>query len=432
MRPSALASLLELPDVRARTPSGRWRLTSVAIVGFATADRAHADQASPEPANGFATAQLDAPSDHEREIGLAPLLGGDTDHGFGGGALGSVAIFDRDQTLYRWKVEFGAFYAVKSSFTNPSFLDAFALITFPQLLRTRLRLELRPSFTKDTALGYYGIGNRPAQPEKADLARDTYERLHPSLAVTTLWRGRHDLSLLIGGRYTYNRIAFDPASTLAQDMMKVSHDLEAPHSVVTIETGLVYDSRDDELSPTSGQDHAVKLRVSPQLGSELPYGYQQVNATVRVYHTIVPRYLVLAVRAVFDVQLGDVPFYEMSRFEDTSAIGGSQGVRGVPAYHFYGRVKAFGNVELRSQVTRFKWLGSKFILGFAGFFDAGRLWSDVEKSRPDLDGTGLGLHYGAGGGIRLQKGRSFLLRADVAWSPDAQPIGVYVLANHPF
>lgn len=411
--------------MRDRPFRGRWLLAAAAGLVGVTSVPAFADEVAP-------TSAIVVREDRDIEVGLVPLVGGDTDHGFGGGALGNVTLFDRTRSPYRWKVEFGAFYAIKGEFTNPSFVDAYALITYPQLLQKGLRLELRPSVTKDTAVGFYGVGNQPARPQESVPARDTYERLHPSLSVMTLWQGRHNLALLIGSRYTYNDIDLAPNSTLAQDMMFVDRDLQSPHSVLTVETGIVYDSRDNELAPTSGQYHALKLRVSPEVGTVMPYGYQQVNATARVYHTIVPRYLVLAMRAVFDVQFGDVPFYELSRFEDTSAIGGSQGVRGVPAYTFYGRVKAFGNIELRSEVSRFRWLGSPYILGFAGFYDAGRLWSDIAESRPDLDGTGLGLHYGVGGGVRIQKGRSFLLRGDVAWSPDARPVGVYVQANHAF
>jgi hypothetical protein len=415
-------------------PRGRcWVIATVTTLAAFGPATALADEVTPARGNqAEPVAQIAATADDDLEVGGVPLIGGDTDHGFGAGALGSLAMFDRNHTPYRWKLEFGGFYAVKDSFTNPSFVDAYARITYAQLMNKRLRLEIRPSFTNETALGYFGIGNRPVQPQDYDEKRDTYERLHPSLGVTTLWQVGHDVALLLGARYTYNRIAFDSSSTLAQDQMETSHDLRAPHSVVLVEEGVVFDTRDDELAPSSGQYHMVKLRVSPSAGDVLPYRYQQINATARVYHTIVPRKLVLAVRAVFDVQLGDVPFYEMSRYEDVSAIGGGLGVRGVPSYRFYGRVKAFGNLELRSELCRLRWLNSAFILGIAGFYDAGRLWSDIEKSRADLDGTGLGLHYGAGGGLRIQKGRSFLLRADVAWSPDARPIGVYVGANHAF
>ncbi|MDQ3368816.1 MAG: BamA/TamA family outer membrane protein [Myxococcota bacterium] len=417
-------------------PRGRcWGIAAVTTLVLASVSGAAiADDLAPVPATPPEppAAEIDPADDEDLEIGLVPLVGGDTDHGFGAGALGTIAMFDRDHHPYRWKVEFGGFYAVKDSLTSPSFVDAYARLIYPQLLNRRLRLEVRPSFTSETVLRYYGIGNRSDRPQDDDRQRDTYERLHPSLGVTTLWQVGHDLALLFGARYTYNRIAFDPASTLAEDPIWSSHDLRAPHSVVVIEGGVVFDSRDNELAPTTGQHHMVKLRVSPRAGDVLPYGYQQINATARVYHTIVPRYLVLAVRAVFDLQLGDVPFYEMSRYEEASAIGGGNGVRGVPSHRFYGRVKAFGNVELRSDVSRFRWRKSRYIFGVTGFYDVGRLWTDIEEARPDLDGTGLGLHHGVGGGLRLQKGRSFLLRADVAWSPDAQPVGVYVKANHAF
>jgi hemolysin activation/secretion protein len=107
-------------------------------------------------------------------------------------------------------------------------------------------------------------------------------------------------------------------------------------------------------------------------------------------------------------------------------------IRGVPAYRYYGKIKAFGNVELRTAITRFGLWGRKLKLGFATFVDAGRLWSGVNNPRPDLDGSGLGLHYGVGGGLRLQQGQAFVVRADVAWSPDARPVGAYVVADEIF
>ena len=50
----------------------------------------------------------------------------------------------------------------------------------------------------------------------------------------------------------------------------------------------------------------------------------------------------------------------------------------------------------------------------------------------ELDGSGLGLKYGVGGGVRLQQGKTFVIRVDVAWSPDARPIGAYLTAGHAF
>jgi hypothetical protein len=139
----------------------------------------------------------------------------------------------------------------------------------------------------------------------------------------------------------------------------------------------------------------------------------------------------LAVRAVGDWMFGDVPFYELARFDDTFAVGGTTGVRGVPAQRYYGKLKAFGNVELRLEAVKFHALGKPLMLGFVPFFDGGRVWADT-TAHPELDGHGVGLKYGVGGGVRVQSGSSFVIRADLAWSPDATPVSGYFSAGQAF
>jgi hypothetical protein len=60
--------------------------------------------------------------------------------------------------------------------------------------------------------------------------------------------------------------------------------------------------------------------------------------------------------------------------------------------------------------------GRSLIYYRAGFFDAGRLWADFHP-HPELDGTAFGLKYGTGGGIRLQQGKTFVVRLDVLPHP---------------
>ena len=372
------------------------------------------------------------PPESGREVGLFPLIGGDTDNGFGAGVIGSVAVFDKTNPVYLWKLDFAGFYATKGFPPTPSYIDAATTLTIPQLLDDHLRLEIRPSFTLDEALPYFGVGNKPPVPATTVPSRDFYERLHPSLSVLTRWRLSAHWFVLGGVQGTFNKLNAPADGTLAQEDGPTDPFLFKPHGVVRFETGLVYDSRDNEVAPNSGQYHQLKARASPHLGDALPYGYQQYGAIARYYTTLVPRRLVLALRGVVDLQAGRVPIYEGSRYEETSAIGGSLGVRGVPAYQFYGHAKAFGNVELRLKVHRFDALSRRFVIGFAGFVDVGRVWAHITTAHPELDGTGLGLHWGIGGGIRLQQGRAFLVRADVAWSPDARPVGAYVMADQAF
>ncbi|HEV7554901.1 MAG TPA: BamA/TamA family outer membrane protein [Kofleriaceae bacterium] len=367
-----------------------------------------------------------------REIGLLPLVGGDTDIGIGVGAIGSVAMFDAAHHPYRWQVQFSAFVATKTGPTSPSYEDTYAQLTIPQLMHGRLRVELRPSFTRDTTLPFYGIGNAIRAQGETVPQRDFYQRIHPAMQALSRWTIYPNWSVLLGGQYIYNRTETAVDSTLAMNLDAIDPNARRPHSLLKLETGLVYDSRDSEVSPSRGMYHQVTIRVSPGMGEAFPYEYEQVTATARFYTTLIPKRMILAIRGVYDQQFGDVPFYELSRYEDTSAIGGGMAVRGVPAYELYGRIKAFGNIELRTAITRFEWLDRKFKLGFATFVDAGRLWTGMANPQPMLEGSGIGLHYGLGGGIRLQQGQAFVVRADIAWSPDARPVGGYVMADEIF
>jgi outer membrane protein assembly factor BamA len=158
--------------------------------------------------------------------------------------------------------------------------------------------------------------------------------------------------------------------------------------------------------------------------------YGQADLTLRGYVPLHPR-LTLAMRGVFDALFGDPPFYELTRFADTYAIGGVSGVRGVPGQRYGGKLKAFGNVEVRADIVRFRWLDRPLLLSSAAFFDAGRVWADG-SNRPDLDGSGIGIKWGVGAGPLLQSGEAFVLRAEIAWSPDARPIGGYFTAGQLF
>jgi outer membrane protein assembly factor BamA len=193
-----------------------------------------------------------------------------------------------------------------------------------------------------------------------------------------------------------------------------------------------YDTRDNETISRRGQYHTVSARVSPGIASWMPYTYLQLDTTLRFYVTVIPRWLGISVRVVADAFLGSPPFYELARFDDTPAIGGGKAIRGVPAQRYYGKVKLFENFEARGDLYPFRIKNKDFVLGLAAFFDAGRTWTELFHAHPELDGTGFGLKYGVGGGVRLQEGKTFVVRADVAWSPDATPLGAYVDAGEIF
>jgi outer membrane protein assembly factor BamA len=378
-----------------------------------------------------------------RELGIVPLVGGDTDVGFGVGELSTLARVAPGVTPYIWSVESAAFISFapgrgSEGGTVIPYQDYFIQATIPHLANDRLRLQIRPSFTKETTQRYYGLGNAAAAPADGDMpARDFYGRTHPTLSVRARYRLFDAFYAELGTSYTQNWLDVRADSTLATEMRggpTAVRDLLGDarnHGVLLGEVTLQLDTRDNEIDPEHGQFHQAKLRVSPSAGTGLPYAYQQIDLTTRGYVTLVPHRLVAAARAVFDLQLGHPPFYELARYEDTFAFGGLNGVRGVPGQRYYGKLKVFTNWELRSQLVSFTVLGKKLSLGVASFFDLGRLWSELGY-HPELDGRGWNLKYGVGGGLRLQEGRTFVVRADIAWSPDARPVGGYVGAGQMF
>jgi hypothetical protein len=387
-----------------------------------------------------------APPPPRREFGVVPLVGGDTDYGIGAGYLASLAGFKPDVEPFAWRVESAAFISFKATVAGDvaapgawvtPYQDYYLLIQVPRFLHPRLRLDLRPSFTRETTQHYYGLGNASVAPSDEISSRDLYGRTHPTLLARLRWELIGNVFLESGAAYTENWLAVDPQSRLATDMSSGAPDVRellgtaTQHGVLLAEASFGYDTRDSEISAERGQYHQIRFRASPRLGDHLPYQYGQINLTSRIYATLLPERMVFAARVVVDYQFGDVPFYELARYEDTFALGGVNGVRGVPGQRYYGRFKVFSNLELRSRVADFTVHGKPYLLGAALFTDFGRLWSDI-ASHPELDGAGWGLKYGVGGGVRVQKGRTFVIRVDVAWSPDARPLGAYLTAGQAF
>ncbi len=391
---------------------------------------------------GRAAAQDDpsGPREPTTEFNIVPLIGGNSDIGFGFGQLSNLSGIAPDVQPFRWSLETSAFISFKSRDGGVivPYQDYALFLKLPNLGKHKLRLDLRAAFTDESAFTFYGIGNASPEPAESMPAEDSeFGRTHPTLLVrgrVPIFRG---LYLNAGSVFTYNWLTVRPTSVLGQ------YAASGPasgrpfvggfdsHAVELLELGIQYDSRDHEINTRRGHFHAAQLRLSPKVGAFMPYAYGRVTLTARYYVPLNDR-ITLAARLVGDTLFGDAPFYELARYEETSAVGGVNAVRGVPQGRYYGGAKLFGNVEARSDLFGFRLRGKPMKLGIATFLDAGRTWTELLERHPDLDGTGLGLKYGVGAGLRLQQGSTFVVRADLAYSPDASPVGGYFTAGQMF
>jgi outer membrane protein assembly factor BamA len=331
--------------------------------------------------------------------------------------------------------------------------EYFVELTFPSVIDRHLRLVIRPSYNREAFLTYWGLGNASIyaprwtsiDPSKDPAAYDQavrfneYTFLRPGLRVD----GRIEIArpFYVNSMTMFTQNVADVAvqSKITEDRNGASGSLvqsivSGPdhYGQLVLGSELVYDSRDSEAAPERGMFHKLGLRASPGPGGELPYAYGGFNATARFYAPVVRRRLSLALRLIGDVLFGHAPLNELARYDTMSyAVGGIGSVRGVPALRYYGRVKVIGNAEVRAKLFRARVLREDVWFGLAAFFDAGRVWADY-SAQPLLDGTGLGVHWGTGGGPRIQIGEAFVVRGDIAYSPEARPIGAYLTAGHTF
>lgn len=376
------------------------------------------------------------------ELNVVPVVGGSTDLGFGGGYFAGLARVKKGVVPYLWNIDSSGLitfkYSERAGFTVP-YQDLYARVTIPRLFGSPLRLEVRPSYTWES-VDYFGMGNassRKAADDNPNPDYSKYQRGHPQFDVDVRTRIVDHFAGRVGFRYIHDSIRVPGDSQLAEDQRSGSAEVKrligdtSSHSVVLFKYGLQWDTRDNEISSHSGTFDTLDVKLSPGGTPEFPYRYGEATLNLRAFVPLGTPRITFAVRVVGDWMFGNVPFYELARFDDTFAIGGTTGVRGVPAQRYYGKLKAFGNVELRLEVATFRALGKSLTLGVVPFFDAGRVWAEAKRN-PELDGRGLGLKYGAGGGLRVQSGSTFVIRLDVAGSPDAMPVSGYFSAGQMF
>ena len=372
------------------------------------------------------------------EFTVVPAAGGSTDIGVGGGFFAALTRNQAGYAPYVWNVEaagFVTFLPRDGGLTVP-YTDIYSKLTVNRFLGGPIQLDLRPSFTDEQALYYYGMGNASsAVPPIGQSAKYfQYARVHPELLFDVRFKVLDHLAGRVGARYVETGFGIPANSKLGDDARSGSPEVKAligptgTEGAALFRYGLQFDDCDNQVSPHKGTFDEVSFNWSPGGTTHLPFRYGEVSVNLRGYFPLFSPRVTVAGRVVGDVLFGDVPFYELSRAVDTYAIGGSNGVRGVPAQRYYGKVKVFGNIEIRARAFDFRLFGKPLTIGAAVFLDGGRLWADTTP-QPALDGGALGMKYGVGGGLRLMSGTAFVLRADVAWSPDATPIGGYVVAG---
>jgi hypothetical protein len=387
-------------------------------------------------------------------FGGVPALAYDADNGFGFGVLGTLYWLDGTKP-YRYALTLQLVLTTKLLTDDYVSLDAVDFLDLP------LRLGVKAGYLQTASQNYCGLGagvtcdpgvaRRAASKISAQAEREQFERRYyqvrfaaPNATLQARWAllpGPNKLEVFGGWRaYWYiPGTPFDEDGDGAPDTFPYPGSLYAQRFpqgegglASVLQAGVMLDGRDNEPAPTRGYWLEGSLRAAtPVWGAA--WTWAGANVTARGYVPLdSARELVLATRLVLDVVVGDIPVMEMARVGGSSdyyAFGGSEMGRGVRVQRYMGKVKALDQTELRWTPLHWDMFEQRFDFGVGAFVDAGLIGDDVLDLGPD---SGRIL-FGTGALARLVWNENFVLRLDVATSPEeGWGVSPYILVNNLF
>ncbi len=431
-------------------------LARVACTGLAgtwllLAANAHAQEVPPPPSSAKPAQAApkkpdeEDPSRRRTEWAALPVLGGGSDIGVLFGVTTVISGLGDGVKPYLWQIDAIASTSVKGGPRKTELVQQGwgGRIDVPRIFGSVYRYQFGAFYTRTVNELYFGLGNAsvadPSNVTTSDLGRNQYvneevrirnmlrfplvkrrgEPSPPPGRANDTWTGQVGLQFRALHAQPY------PNSALERDFAAKTPEGE-PYAhgaglqgLIIPSFGVLYDTRDREILTTDGSFHELSLRIA-SVYPDTAATHGAAHLALRHYLTL-PGKIILAMRFVADAAAGHLPLFDLSQygsFTPSPAIGGEDGVRGVPAALYYGRLKTMGNVELRRMLFGIKPFGGSLKFGLNAFFDAGRVWMNYTFDDP-RDGRTLGLKFGTGGGILVLWGEAALFRAEIAYSPEA-------------
>jgi len=347
-----------------------------------------------------ASAQLITEPDRSgSQHSVFPLIGYTTDYGlFGGGVYQRINYADsRRPFLSNTMIDITG--STKGKWAAHFDYERIEMFGRPIRNRTVVDLELNP------IRSYFGIGNRTLYTR--DDLNDGLYYLNQQHALVTFEARR----AIFGSE---NGLKLEGALRLKTSYTSAIEDGEETRFVTdppthfdagwvnTLGTGLIFDTRENEFVPTSGQRSEIGIDMSSSIfGSS--YSFYEMFADVRSYTSFTEN-TVLAQRFSARHTIGDTPFWELP------SIGSSRGLRGFALDRFMGDSSILYMAELRQWL--FSFLEDEIRIGAHIFYDTGRVFSDFDSS--ELFGEWK-QSWGVGGAMTLLS-PDLIFRGEIGFS----------------
>ncbi|RMF57109.1 MAG: hypothetical protein D6748_11930 [Calditrichaeota bacterium] len=145
-------------------------------------------------------------------------------------------------------------------------------------------------------------------------------------------------------------------------------------TVVGERVNLIYDSRNQEFTPSSGLFVKLVAEYDQVTSNPKPVStYGRFSAEIRKYYTTVNRKFTLLLRNRWVLTTSEqIPFF------DQATLGGEASLRAFDIGRFYGQHSVFGSVELRYLAMHVVMMGFPMDLEMAPFVDFGQVFNSTD------------------------------------------------------
>lgn len=254
---------------------------------------------------------------------------------------------------------------------------------------------------------YYGQGNSTLNiGDDIDYFRVRTKNL--SLAAYYQHRFTKVFSVGIGPGYEYFRVEKPANRYVSSPGFPEAVEIDGPSRYTTIRAFTNIDFVNNSLFPGSGVRWRNELNYFNEI-ENTKQRYLQLKTDISFYAT--PNFnfpVTAAFRFGGAMNIGDYKFFQ------ANSLGGNSNLRGFRNNRFAGRSYLYQNTEVRFKVTQFRNYIFTGDMGLFGFFDSGRVYSDLPDSST--------WHKGYGPGVWLNLYNKFLISSAYGFSKEGQYI----------
>ena len=254
---------------------------------------------------------------------------------------------------------------------------------------------------------FYGTGNDAVIDDSLPSEFYRYQLLRTTLLATVHRRVAGHVRALGGVQWRHYRARPLPDSSLFGDQAQAGQIDTSSRTNVELRVGLLFDTRDEETSPTRG---VVLETMAARAVSGYDYTRYLIGARGFLHFGSLEQWVV-GLRQTTELATGTVPLpiaYErLTTWYPEDGFGGPTSLRLFPAGRFLAPNRYVVSADLRYKALDAPFPTSPVRAWLLGFVDAGRLWNAGES--PSI----ADLHWSTGVGGRLQFSKSTIFGLDI-------------------